>query len=127
MRTHGISEAIKEQIAKAMAAESHPGFSRHYMGESFVVDTDGDQVFDAVWRKEPNEPWNPWPDSATALPITALFEHCAGDVDFSPALDPEESEGMTEEERSEAEDLAQEAAELLALEYMPEYYPPNDW
>ncbi len=112
MKTHGISEGIKEEIAKAIVRESQPGYSRSYQGESFVVDTDGDREFDAVMFREGSAQWNPWTDSATALAVALLFEHCDGQVDFSPIS--EDGEDMTE------------AAEMLALEYMPEYYPPFD-
>lgn len=109
MKTHGIAESIKDQIAAAIVRESQPGYMRSYTGESYVVDMDGDQEFDAVIFKTATAQWNPWPDNVTALAVQALYEHCEGDVDFTleDGDDPE-------------------LAEQLALEYMPDYYPPFD-
>ena len=109
MKTHGIADSIKNEIAAAIVRESQPGFDRMYMGQSFVVDMDGDQEFDAVIFKGATAQWNPWPDNVTALEVAALFEHCEGEVDFTIEAgdDPE-------------------MAEQLALEYMPDYYPPFD-
>ena len=117
MKTHGISEGIKEEIAKAIVRESQSEYSRSYQGESFVVDTDGDREFDAVMFREASAQWNPWHDSATALAVAALFEHCEGDVDFSLDADPD---------LPADEDEAEAQAVSLALEYMPDYYPPFD-
>ena len=112
MKTHGIADGIKQEIAAAIVRESHPGWDRHHMGESYVVDTDGDEEFDAVIFKGATAQWNPWPDNATALSLVELYQHCEGDIDFSPIS--EDGEDMTED------------AEALALEYMPDYYPPFD-
>lgn len=104
MTTYTISMNIRQEIAEAIVAEAHPGYNRDAQGWHYVVDTDGDKVFDAVMAKEANAPWNPWHDNAYAVSIYNLMADST--ADFSPV--DEDGNEMYED------------ALMLALDEMPE-------
>lgn len=104
MSAYTISKDIKNEVAEAIVAEAHPGYNRDAQGWHYVVDTDGDKVFDAVMVKEGNAPWNPWHDNACAVSVYELMENST--ADFSP-VDYDGNEMY-------------EDAIMLALDEMPE-------
>jgi hypothetical protein len=74
MTTYTISESIRREIAEAIIKESHPGYSREFMGCHYAVDTDKDGMFDAVMFSQDNDPWSPWADNAVAIPVADLYD-----------------------------------------------------
>lgn len=101
MSEYLIGHNIRKQIAEAMIRESAAGWDRQHMGQSYAVDTRNSGTLDAVFFKEAQAPWNPWPDSATAFPVAALYQ--GSDADFS-----------------EGEDGFEEDAIFFALSELPE-------
>ena len=67
-----IDPSIKRQIAQAVVAEAHPGFSSQYMASHFVVN--GNRVVAA----EPNRQWDPWPDNANIIGVDYLVNEVGG-------------------------------------------------
>ncbi len=82
-----ISDTIRKDIATAIVKQSDPGYDTEYFGESYAVDTDGDNIFDAVRHKEAGAPWNPWHDNATAFPVADLYADSGCSFDPTPDTD----------------------------------------
>lgn len=126
MTTYAISPEIREEIAKAIVAESAPDYDTRYMGSHYAVDTDGDRTLDAVMIKQETAPWAPWSDQAIAIPVADLFVDSAATFDPTPDTDLLEAE---EDGSLNYDEIAAEAwrsAVDLALGELPETYTPTD-
>lgn len=92
MATYLISPMIHQQIAEAMVRESHPGYDRQHMGQSYAVAVGQNDTLNAVYFKEATAQWNPWPDNAEAVPVAALYEGTG--YDFSDVEDGFEDDAI---------------------------------
>lgn len=109
-----ISESIKEEIARRVVEQAHPGYSSDYMGQWYVVDGR------AVVHAERNRPWNPWSDDAAVISVDDLVhiyggadeEHASFGLDTSDEYDDEEQIGIAVE---------------FALGYVPDSYDAADY
>ena len=75
-----IADGIKSELAEKMALMSSAGYSTDCQGTYFAVCIDGDGVLDQVFHAEETRQWNPWHDSAVAVPVEDCFDH---DNDYS--------------------------------------------
>jgi hypothetical protein len=75
MPTYAIAAEIKTELAEKFAESQHIGYDTRYRGDYYAVDTDGDGLLDSVYHAEENRQWNPWSDSAVAVPASACFDH----------------------------------------------------
>jgi hypothetical protein len=82
---YAIAEAIKQEVAEAIVRQAAPGYDTRYHGEYYAVDTDGDGELDEVMHAEAQRQWNPWSDSATAIPVEQCVDSDGADFDPSPA------------------------------------------
>lgn len=70
-----IADGIKSELAEKMALMQSAWASFEAQGSYFAVDTDGDGVLDQVFHAEETRQWNPWHDTAVAIPIEDCFDH----------------------------------------------------
>lgn len=119
MSTYKIADDIRKEIATAMVKQSEPGYDTDFFGQSFAVDTDGDNTLDTVYHRESQAPWNPWHDNAVAFPVSALYED--GNADFDPTLDSFHDEDLDTGDLNdeEIEHYAWEAAVDFAMSELP--------
>lgn len=71
-RTIQISDSIKQEIAERVVEMAHPGYSKGYQGEWYVVD--GSRVVHA----QGNRPWDPWHDAADVIAVDDLVNIFGG-------------------------------------------------
>lgn len=107
MATYAISPMIRRQIAAAMVRESHPGYDRQHMGQSYAVALGQNDTLNAVFFKEATAQWDPWPDNAQAVPVAALYQ--GSDADFG-----------------EVEEGFEDDAVFFAASELPELYEEVD-
>lgn len=114
-----IDKSIRRDVAKCMVKMSDPGYLKEIQGDWYVVDTDGDQMFDTIMDREYSAPWNPWPDNAVAIPLDALYDHSSAVFDWTECMDCFEG---TPSEEEKFEQAAYEAAILLAADELLDEY-----
>ena len=73
METYTIAEEIQSALATEMAAVSHEAYCADAQGHWYAVDEDGDGVLETLHCVEATRQFNPWPDSAVAIPIEDCF------------------------------------------------------
>lgn len=125
MTTYKIATDIRKEIAEAVVTQSEPGYDTNYFGQTYAVDTDGDNTLDTIYFKESNAPWNPWHDNAVAFRVQDLYADSSASFDPTPdddfCADEEESGELNEEEIG---DIAFQAAVDLALSELPTEFEP---
>ena len=113
-----ISEDIKDEIARRVCEQAHPGYSTEYMGEYYVVD--GTRVMHAQARRA----WNPWPDSADIISVEDLVFIYGGAEESHCDFDPSPAEDIEGDTDADAWERAVAFALLLWLVLHAEPPPP---
>lgn len=122
METYKIADDIRKEIATAIVKQSEPDYYTEYFGESYAVDTDGDNILDTVYFRQANAPWDPWHDNATAFSVDALFAD--SDRTFDPTPDPDlQPDDLNDEEYAE---IVFAETVVFALEELPDTFEPLD-
>ena len=86
MTTYTIADAIKSEVAERMAEVSHVAYCPAAQGEWYAVDTDGDGVLDDVAHAQTTRQFNPWHDSAVAIPVEDCFDHDGNDFGWGEGI-----------------------------------------
>lgn len=108
-RIISISEDIKEEIARKVVEQAHPGYSVDYQGQWYVVDGS------SVQHKQRNAPWAPWSDDSAVIAVDDLVNIYGGADDENAVFSLEDTSGYSDEEQLEI-------AVEFALGYVPDSY-----
>lgn len=114
-----FQQSIIREIAESIVKQSDPGYTTEYMGEYYAVDTDGDDMFDAVMHKESTAPWNPWHDEAVAVAVADLY--LGSNASFDPTPDDEFIGDMDPDDDPAYDEAYELAVELAECELPDEY------
>ena len=86
MNTYTIAATLTSTLANRMAEVSHVAYCPDAQGEWYAVDTDGDGVLDDVAHAQTTRQFNPWNDSAVAIPIEECFDHDGNDFGWGEGI-----------------------------------------
>lgn len=85
-----VAPELYGSVIDAFVNQNHVGF--HGLTSAYAVDTDRDGTLDTLHVVNTNRPWNPWPDTALAVPVDALFDTEGND--FAWGEHPDEDLGL---------------------------------
>lgn len=122
MKTYKIADDIRKEIATAIVKQSEPGYDTEYFGQAYAVDTDGDNMLDAVFFKEAQAPWDPWSDNAVAFSVADLYADSGSTFDPTPDTDLQPDD-LNDDEY--AETVFAETV-VFALSELPDTFEPLD-
>ena len=107
-----IDPSIKHEIAAALVAEAHPGFSSQYMACHYVVD--GNHVVAA----EPNRQWDPWLDDADVISVDYLVNDVGGARKDNITFGDDDQDNWNEDGLAEAIEFTES--------YIPDEYDQDE-